>query len=241
LIQPKGLIATEAFVSLPFAGRHPLAVLSHFFEFLDDRGDARLADELEEGGEYRVVVTTGGGLYRYALQDRVRVDGRVGRTPSIRFLGKEDHVSDRFGEKLSEGFVAGVLRRLFDRHGLRPRFALLAPETGAAGTSYVLFVEHPAPPATLAAELDEALAENPHYRYCRELRQLSPARVAPLRCDGYAAYADECTRRGQRLGDIKASALSARDGWAGVFTRAAGAASCISDDRPLNPAAPVEV
>jgi hypothetical protein len=76
-IQPKGLIATEAFVTLPFAGRHPLAVLSHFFEFVDHRGDALLAHELKTGAEYRVVVTTGGGLYRYCMQDRVRVDGRV--------------------------------------------------------------------------------------------------------------------------------------------------------------------
>src|SRR5262249_53619828 len=68
-LQPKGLLATEACVSIPFADRAPVAARSHFFEFLE--GDSpRLAHELEEGGVYSVVVTTGGGFYRYCLEDR---------------------------------------------------------------------------------------------------------------------------------------------------------------------------
>src|SRR5256885_11782413 len=42
-IQPKGLIATEAFVTLPFAGATPLAIRSHFFEFRRDDGKVLLA------------------------------------------------------------------------------------------------------------------------------------------------------------------------------------------------------
>src|SRR5262249_20208292 len=75
-VQRKGLIATEAFVTLPFEDRTPLAVRSHFFEFLplsgeDGGGDVQrtfLAHELEPGREYSVVATTGGGLYRYRLE-----------------------------------------------------------------------------------------------------------------------------------------------------------------------------
>ena len=220
-VQPKGLISTEAFVSLPFAGLHPLAVRSHFFEFLEDGGAARLAHELERGGEYRVVVTTGGGLYRYALNDRVRVDGFVGRTPSVRFVGKEDHVSDLFGEKLSEGFVGELLRHLFARHGLAPRFAMLGPETDPGPAAYVLFLDVSGNVASssgmLARDLDVALCANPHYRYCRDLGQLAPARVHAVPRDGYAAYVAECRRRGQRLGDVKAMPLSRHTGWSAVF------------------------
>lgn len=244
-IQPKGLIATEAFVSLPFAGRHPIAILSHFFEFLDDRDDAHLAHELEVDAEYRVVVTTGGGLYRYVLQDRVRVDRFIGKTPSVRFLGKEDHVSDLFGEKLSEGFVGEVLRRVLGRRHIAPRFAMLAPETAGERTGYVLFLELPDPPADLgaglAAELDETLSENPHYRYSRDLAQLSPPRVVRLSCDGYAAYVAEGQRRGRRLGDIKASPLSRHEGWAEVFARAGGVLrSWNSPTDPLDSAARIQ-
>jgi hypothetical protein len=215
-VQPKGLIATEAFVTLPYAGRMPVAVRSHFFEFLDEAGVPRLVHQLEQGREYSVVVTTGGGLYRYRLEDRVAVTGFLDATPSLRFLGKEDHVSDLRGEKLSEGFVSSAQRGVFQRHGLSPSFAMLAPTE--AGDRYALFIESDRDlPDRLATDLDEALQENPHYRYCRDLGQLAPAEVVQVSQDGYRHYVERCRSRGQRTGDIKACALSNASGWAEVF------------------------
>lgn len=208
-IQPKGLLATEGFVTIPFAGAWPLAIRSHFFEFLPENGGApRFAWELEDGGVYSVVLTTGGGLYRYGLQDRVRVEGFVERTPSLRFLGKEGHVSDLRGEKLHESFVVEALARVLTKDGISPRFALLAPaESEPAG--YILYLEAEAePPAGLAERLDEELSANPHYRLCRALGQLSAVRVTRTERDAYSQYVAHCQRRGQRLGDIKALALS---------------------------------
>src|SRR5262249_22262248 len=89
-IRAKGLIATEGFVSLPWeeCGGAVLAVRSHFLEFLQadavGRPDAtcpQLAHELEPGYAYSVVLTTGGGLYRYHLGDVVAVVGRVRDCP----------------------------------------------------------------------------------------------------------------------------------------------------------------
>jgi hypothetical protein len=221
-IQPKGLLATEACVTLPFAGATPLAVRSHFFEFLAGER-AWLAHELEPGGIYSVVVTTGGGLYRYRLEDRVRVAGFVGRTPSLRFLGKEDHVSDLCGEKLNEGFVADVLRGLFDTIGLSPRFALLAPELSPAPPAYALYVELDAePPPTLAAVLEQRLQASPDYRCCAALGQLAPACVVRIGVDAFPRYLQRLGERGQRLGDVKALALSPLSGWSEVFAAAPG-------------------
>jgi hypothetical protein len=135
-LQPKGLLATEAFVSLPLGGGGgaALAATAHFFEFLADDGEARLAHQLERGHTYAVAVTTGGGFYRYQLHDVVEVVGFAGQAPRLRFAGKTDQVSDWFGEKLNERFVAGALAQLFARHRLQPRFALVAPERcGGAG------------------------------------------------------------------------------------------------------------
>ena len=132
-IQTKGLIATEAFCTVPFEGRWPVAVCSHFFEFLDDAGCPHLVEKLKSACEYSVVVTTGGGLYRYRLHDRVRVDGFVlDRTPSLRFMGRDDLVVDRFGEKISDGFVAQVLHRILDPLDLGVSFAMLAPDAPGA-------------------------------------------------------------------------------------------------------------
>lgn len=228
VVQPKGLLATEACVSVPFGGLRPLAVRSHFFEFLPAGSNERprLAHEIVPGAVYTVVVTTGGGLYRYRLEDRVEVEGFLGRTPCLRFLGKEDHVADRRGEKVSEGFAGAVLARLGERFGLAPRFALLAPEQTPQGLAYTLFLELPEEgaaglprdrAAALEGALEEELRENPHYRACAALGQLGPARLFLIASGGYAAYA---RRRGQRLGDVKPTPLSPETGWARFFAGA---------------------
>ena len=212
-MQPKGLMATEGIVSIPFGGRHPLAIGSHFLEFIDAAGRPRLADELSTGDQYDVVLTTGGGLYRYALGDRIRVTGWVEATPSIEFVGRSDRVSDRFGEKLSDGFVTGVLAQIFAA-GRPPRFAMLAPEPTAAGIAYTLLVEPDgALPDHLERSLEQALRQNPHYAWCVDLGQLHPARVVRVGPHADRAYLDACVARGQRLGDVKPASLQRDGGW----------------------------
>jgi hypothetical protein len=210
-LQAKGLLATEAVVTIPFDGHHPLAIRSHFFEFVEPDGRIRLAHELQRGTEYTLLLTTGGGLYRYTLCDRVLVDDFVHHTPSLRFLGRDDRVSDLFGEKLSDGFVGGVLEQLFTAP---PRFALLAPDCTAAGIAYTLFVASDGPTGPdLAARLERALRLNPQYAWCVDLGQLAPARVARVGPGAISAFVALCVARGQRLGDVKPVSLSAEAGW----------------------------
>jgi hypothetical protein len=217
-LQPKGLLATEGVVTIPFGGRHPLAVRSHFFEFLTPSGRPVFAHQLELGIEYSVILTTGGGLYRYHLADRVIVDGFVERTPSLRFVGKDDRVSDRCGEKLSDGFVAGVLDKVFAAPRVRPRFAMLAPEEWSTGTCYTLFVERTTmQPPDLDVVLETALRANPHYAWCVDVGQLGPARVVHVGPGADRAYVDFCMARGQRLGDIKPTSLHPATGWKNVL------------------------
>jgi hypothetical protein len=215
-LQAKGLLATEGVLSLPFAGQRPLALLSHFYEFVDDAGRARLAHELTCGSEYSVVMTTGGGLYRYRLGDRIRVDGFVESTPSISFLGRDDRVSDLCGEKLSEPFVATALEHLFG--DALPPFVLLAPECSVGGPAYTLFAEvRPEEQEKLAERLETELRRNPHYAWCVDLGQLRPARVVRVGPGAHQAYVDACRVRGQRLGEIKPAALRPETGWGSLL------------------------
>lgn len=217
-IQGKGLISTEAFVSLPFlADRDPvLAVQSHFFEFMTDNGDLLLADQLERGREYSVVVTTGGGFYRYCLADRIVVTGFVGNTPTIRFVGKTDLVSDYYGEKLNSSHVSRAVDSLLrDRE---VRFAMLAPDRVNGSCSYTLYVQCERElPQGLREKLDRLLRNNPNYRYCISLGQLSPARVFRLQGDPCAVFEATCAADGQRRGDIKPVPLSKRQDWSARF------------------------
>jgi hypothetical protein len=205
-IQPKGLMATEAVVSLPFEGRHPLSLGSHFFEFLDGDDKPHRAWELADGRRYSVVVTTGGGLYRYRLRDRIEVQGFLGPTPCLRFLGKEDLVSDTCGEKLEEGFVSAALRRAAGSLDLRPAFNLLSPERRGSSFAYVLYHEG-AGAEGFAAALERELCANFHYEYCRRLGQLGPVRVQALPPGSAQRYLHNRAALGQRLGSVKALAL----------------------------------
>lgn len=206
-LQPKGLLATEAFVTLP-CGEEAGALLaaeSHFFEFLSPgEGRVCLAHQLKAGETYEVVVTTAGGLYRYALKDRVRVEGHTGCLPRLSFQGKAELVSDLFGEKLSEGFLRQVMAAVAPP----PEFYLFAPE----GDHYVLYFKGSAVPA-----IEGALRQNFHYDYCLQLGQLKPLRLFRLTGDPRREYLEGCAARGQRLGDVKPAVLSLQGGWDRVF------------------------
>lgn len=218
VIQRKGLLATEAFVSIPFRGQHPIAITSHFYEFADPRGAVRLAHELRAGETYEVIVTTGGGLWRYRLGDLVEVDGCIGSTPSLRFLGRGGRVSDLCGEKLAESFVTRALETACAALGCVPHFAMLAPEHNDAGYwRYTLFVEGDVPP-DLAARLDHELRANPHYALCRDLGQLGPLGHFHVARGAYEIFC-QVGGAGRRLGDIKPQALSARSDWRAHFAR----------------------
>jgi len=187
-IQPKGLLATEGVVSIPYAGKHPLAITSHFFEFIDDDG-IHLAHELREGREYRVILTTAGGLTRYDVGDIVRVNGFVEATPSIEFVGRAGDVVDLCGEKLSEPFV----RRALESCGVDAPVAFLAPRDD----HYALFIDGDAD----AHAIDAALRANPHYDYCRRAGQLGPIDVVAIRSDAFLAS------RAGKIGNVKPRAL----------------------------------
>ncbi len=213
--QGKGLIATEAFVTLPLHGAAApvLALRSHVFEFLDAGGACHFAHQLDPGATYEVVVTTG-VLFRYRLGDLVRVEGHHRRTPTLRFLGRVSSVSDHVGEKLHEPHVRHALDTACQALRLEPRFALLACDSKTRPPAYRLYLEGVAPEhhADLLTAFELGLSTNPHYAYARALGQLGPPLVVAV-TDGASRFEAAAAARGQRRGDVKPSVLSATTGW----------------------------
>jgi hypothetical protein len=223
-IQSKGLVATEAFVSLPLQpDKDPvLAVNSHFFEFLDiETGRLYLAHELHRDSVYSVIVTTGGGLYRYQLNDLLKVTGFIAATPTLRFISRNT-VSDLFGEKLNIEHVQRSITLAFAECSINPTFSLLAPVrlSDQKTTAYTLFFHsHKVTGAqgrTLREKLEDLFLENHHYAYCRRLGQLGSLKVFLIDysvAPPESVYLQEMSRRGQKLGDIKPSILDRETGW----------------------------
>jgi len=215
-IQPKGLLATEAFLTIPFGVAHPVAIRSHFFEFVDEDGRIRRVHELRPRETYEVVVTTSGGLWRYRLGDLVKVTDFVGATPSLRFVGRAGNVSDLCGEKLSESFVASAIQKVIGDMNSAPRFMLLAPEWCARSWRYTLFVEGKLNCAAARENLENELCANPNYALSRQLGQLQPLSVREV-ADGQKSYLMREVTAGMRMGDVKPCWLSRRTDWAEHF------------------------
>ncbi len=208
-IQPKGLLSTEGFVTIPYDGENVLAYRSHFYEFRDgdDANDTRLAHELEAGKRYRVILTTGGGLRRYDTEDVVEVTGYREQAPVLKFIGRANHVSDHFGEKLNEIFVRERLEIAL--RDVPHTFAMLACDRDA----YVLYLESDV--HVDVAALDDSLREAHHYDLARRLGQLAPLRLMRVR-HGAETYLRVRAEK-QTLGDIKIPALDREQGWNDEF------------------------
>jgi len=217
-IQGKGLVATEAFVSFPYAVEYDpvLAITSHFFEFMSEDGDCLLPHQVQKDHSYSVIVTTGGGFYRYQLEDQVLVTGFIGNTPTLRFLGKLGNISDKYGEKINSLHVARIIKSLFNHYNFN--FCMLAPDSSADKRFYTLYIESEIPLSKqIANSLECKLRENYNYRYCVELGQLEPARIFRIAKDGYRTYEARCLERGQKQGNIKLTYLSTLDRWSDYF------------------------
>jgi GH3 auxin-responsive promoter len=197
-IEAKGLLATEGITSVPdgIDGSPRLASECHWHEFIDQEECFTEIADLRLGHLYEVLVTTGGGLFRYRSGDRVRVTGTgADGLPRLGFVGRAGDVSDLVGEKLSENqaleaLLAGGGRGFMVADRERP--------------GYVLWLEDP-----LRAEaVGLMLRRNPYFDQALALRQLGPIEVRQLP-DEWGVKLANClaVHRGCRIGDVKLPVL----------------------------------
>ena len=205
-IEPKGLLSTEAVITVPNAQGQSVLVDIGLVEFRQGSG-VYLAGELIVHETYEVVVTTNSGLYRYCTGDQVRYDGLDdSEKPILKFMGRSGVTSDLVGEKLTEGFVADCCKEI-------EGFRMLIPNAQSNG--YMLVSEHAYTAAQLAM-IESRLCRNPQYAYARNIGQLQ--QIASLvDPKAWCYYEKHMQRLGQRLGDIKPVSLRTEPYWIRVF------------------------
>ena len=205
LVQGKGLLATEAPMTVPLiAAKGQVPLLNEvFFEFEDGKGECYELHQLEVEKTYEVIISQMGGLYRYRMGDRVQVTHYFQQTPCLKFVGRGKDVSDLVGEKLHLQFVSDAIDRLnLSVAGFQSLVPVHQPKA-----HYVLLLSHAdCETDSIARQLESFLCESFHYRLARELNQLAPADVIiskaiPERLSIVKAQS------GQRWGDIKHARL----------------------------------
>jgi hypothetical protein len=192
---------------------------THFFEFVErdlwDRGEPEYLtlEQLRKGRNYYVIVTTPSGLYRYFINDLVRVVGRLHRTPLLRFVQKGKGVTSLTGEKLYESQVLGAVRAVLDRYGMSAPFVMMLADEAELRYTLYMEAESQARPdrAAVASDIDRRLAElNLEYQSKRESQRLNGLTLHWLRRQTGDAYKQHCVQQGQREGQFKTVALGYR-------------------------------
>lgn len=117
-VRDLGYMASEAQISLPIGDEGSAGILAldrNFYEFIPESeiGSASPSmldcSELEIGESYYPILTTPGGLYRYDINDVVRVSGFYQKAPLIEFVRKGRDVTNITGEKLHVNQVIDAL------------------------------------------------------------------------------------------------------------------------------------
>jgi len=196
-----------------------LNVTSHFFEFLpeaerDDPSPTFLtADELESNQEYFIYFTTSAGLYRYDINDVVRVVDFYRQTPVVQFVRKGQGMTNITGEKLTESQVTGALVDSvesgdFDVHhftaavewGEPPRYAFYA-ELGESMVRERI--------AELVGAIDRSLsARNIEYEAKRESQRLGAPVLRRVPAGTYQALRQKRVAEGAPEAQVKIPQLS---------------------------------
>ncbi|MCY4665515.1 MAG: GH3 auxin-responsive promoter family protein, partial [Acidimicrobiaceae bacterium] len=193
-----------------------------FFEFAEreawEAGSREMlpVGELETGRDYYVVVTTPDRLYRYDMNDIVRVTGWVGATPALVFVQKGSGTTSITGEKLHESQVLDTVAHVLDDHGLTASFFIMLADVDAA--SYTLYLEPGGPTAgrapspgagpaseqALAAEIDDRLRSmNIEYDSKRASGRLGALSLRRLQPGTGAQYRRRQVAAGQRDAQFK--------------------------------------
>jgi len=191
-IRDIGLVASEGRFSIPLADETPAGIAeitANVLEFVPadqhgrDDAVALPADQTEIGQEYFLVVTNHAGLWRYHLDDRVRVVDHIGTSPIFEFLCRGVSTANITGEKLTEHQVVEAMKAATAETGVRvERF--VTQGHFARPPYYELrydVVDGSQDGDALADAFDRALAEmNLEYAAKRKSGRLGPVRVIHL-------------------------------------------------------------
>lgn len=199
-----------------------LAIRSHFYEFIPEaeiqsaNPTVLLADELTIGANYYILFSTSSGLYRYNINDVVKVTGFHNRTPLLEFQYKGGNIFSFSGEKVTELQVTESMRMALTESSLSARFFTVVPEFRPL-PHYSLWFEpttqtgYPSHDSLndLAKSFDRQLALcNVEYAEKRKSFRLDPAEVRIIEPGSYEILRKTLVEKGVPDSQIKLSHLN---------------------------------
>lgn len=189
-IRDPGFRASEAMMSLPFKDRTPAGVLAahvNYYEFIpeahieEENPPVFEAHEVSVGETYYILLTTRGGLYRYDINDIIRVEGFYNKAPIVSFLRKGRDMVSLTGEKLHVNQVIKAIEESEVDTDLQLFCYCLVPDVESMRYDLVVEIEETQTSETLQrflAAFDTALSKfNEEYKSKRDSERLATPRL----------------------------------------------------------------
>lgn len=217
-----GYLSSEARCSIPTDDDRccgTLAINANFYEFIPaedkEKADKRalLCDQLEAGKEYFVIITTPGGLYRYDIDDVIRVTGFHERTPRVEFMQKGLNVTSVTGEKLYESQVVQAVKRASEKTGINMEFFTACIQWDRV-PRYVFLVEfkdtihYDKKKGFLKLIDDEIMTANLEYGSKRKSQRLDNPVMKVVKKGGFRNYRIRRVENGAHDGQFKVPQLT---------------------------------
>ncbi len=181
----------------------------NFYEFIEkddwelENKDFKTMEDIKEGKQYYIIVTTPYGLYRYFINDIIEVTGRFNNTPAIKFVQKGRGVTNITGEKLYEEQIIKALGNIKKKVGIEFNFfTFLANPTDLF---YELFLEsEKIYKADISSMIDKELKMiNVEYKAKRDSGRLKPIRLNYIKNGTGENFKKYCIKNGQRDSQFK--------------------------------------
>ena len=186
---------------------------SIFFEFIpiDDPECERplTIGEVEVGKEYELVVTNFSGLYRYQIEDVVRVTGYFNKTPKVEFLYRNNLAMNVANEKTTTQMVDWAAAKVQEELGISFTGYSFYSDNVSEPVRYVMFAE---PESDISKDMIPAIEEcldkwlsesNEKYHKYRRWGMLGAAKVNLLKKNSYADYREMLKKQGKVLNQVK--------------------------------------
>lgn len=183
----------------------------NFFEFVEKsdfenkKMDFVLLHQLKQGAEYYIFCTTKSGLYRYHMNDIMKVDGHYNQCPILSFIQKGKGVCNITGEKLYEGQLLKALETL----NVKMTFVqVVGDDEKFEYIMYAEFNELNVDSKQMAEDLDRLLCDqNTEYSEKRKSNRLHQIQIMKLKEGTHEIVKGISVKNGQREGQYKPALL----------------------------------
>ena len=181
-----GYLASEGCITLPYEDSTAsgiLALQNNYYEFVPEdaasHSQVLLSHELEKGKLYKILLTNESGLYRYDINDTVRVDKFYNQTPVLSFVHKSNDILNITGEKLHLNHLLAAFKKVQSRFGISVSQFRVAPNNDFIRHEIFIAFSRDVSPVivknSILQEIDFYLSEtNIEYAQKRKSKRLNP-------------------------------------------------------------------